>query len=121
MSIAGRLSYDDILGNHYDEPFLIDLGVYGPAFQAEKDIPDLVAEVKALRTEVGKWTAGNRGLLVSARSYRRYEIVSERPFHFWKVHEAGRADGWRGVVCGTTSVCGVDVAGGMYPDLRVGS
>jgi hypothetical protein len=98
MTIAGRMRYRDVLGNRYDEPFLIDLDVYGPALQAEKDMVDLVNEVKALRTTADKWTDGNRGIFVSATNHRREMIESERPFHLWKAQQAKQAHGWRGVM-----------------------
>jgi hypothetical protein len=95
MSISGRISYEDTLGKKYDEPFLIDLTVYGEALQAEKDLSDLVAEVKQTRQEMKKWTDGTNGVLVKVTDRDRANIRSERPYHFMKARRSLKEHGPR--------------------------
>jgi hypothetical protein len=54
------------------------MGVYDVVYTGPKGLPELVAEVKKIRTELEKWKGGIRGLLVQTVDQRRQHRIEAR-------------------------------------------
>ena len=59
------MRYEGPNGRKYGEGegYRLDMGVYDVVYTGPKGLPELVAEVKKIRTELEKWKGGIRGLL----------------------------------------------------------
>jgi hypothetical protein len=74
------LRYEGPTGRKYGEGegHRLDMGIYEVVYTGPKGLPELVAEVKKIRTELEKWKGGIRGLLVQTVDQRRQHRVEAR-------------------------------------------
>ena len=74
------MGYEGPTGRKYGEGegYRLDMGIYEVVYTGPKGLPELVAEVKKIRTELEKWKGGIRGLLVQIVDQRRQHRVEAR-------------------------------------------
>ena len=74
------LRYEGPTGRKYGdgEGYRLDMGIYEVVYTGPKGLPELVAEVKKIRTELEKWKGGIRGLLVQTVDQRRQHRIEAR-------------------------------------------
>ncbi len=88
MSYEVVVRYEDDDGNPYRDPYTLDLNSFMHTSPEEKGLPELVAELEAVRKTLDGWTDGVRGLLVHARD-KDQMIVSDR--ERWEERQRERA------------------------------
>ena len=69
MAYTVTLAYEDVHGRAYDDPpYQLDLGTYAETALAPKGMPDLVTEIKELRTQVGNVARDLHALYLARQS-----------------------------------------------------
>ncbi len=88
MEYHVRVDYYDSSGKSLEDPeYPLDLAMYLGSELPRKGLNELVEEVAKLRTELGKWRYGTRGLLVYGVDERRHVGRRSRPT--WRRIAAG--------------------------------
>ncbi len=77
-----------------DPPATLDLAPYVGSAADPKSLPDLVDELQRLRQELGKWTDGQRGLLVYSVDRDRYVARRDRPHWRETARQTLEQKGW---------------------------
>ena len=74
------MRYEGPSGRKYGEgeEYRLDIGIYDVVYTGPKGLPELVAEVNKIRSEMEKWKVGIRGLLVHTVNQRRQHRIEAR-------------------------------------------